>query len=114
SWTANLLSGFADSIGDVGRKLTSVSETRAIGPLLLLLGKLAVLLGSAVSVLIWPLTWLRDQVQAASYPLWADFAASAAIVSMLLFVLNGGFRTGWRSLLACLAVFAGIGLVISA
>jgi len=113
SWTTALLSGLADSIGNAGRKLTSVGEAKAIvGPLLLLLGKLVVLLGSAVSLLIWPLIWLRDQIQASSHPFWADFAASAAIVSMLLFVINGGFRTGWRSLVASLAVFAGIGVVM--
>jgi general L-amino acid transport system permease protein len=115
SWTANLISGVADSIGDVGRKLTSVGETRAIaGPLLLVLGKLAVLLSAAVTFLISPLTWLRDQIQAASHPVWADFAVSTAIVSVLLFAFNGGFRAGWRSLLIGLAVFAGIGVVIFA
>ena len=32
---------------------------------------------------------------------------------MLLFVLNGGFRTGWRALIVSLAIFAGIGVVIA-
>jgi len=88
SWTADFLSGLADS--------------------------LVVLLSVAVTYLIWPLTWLRDQIQAAGRPVWADFAATAAIVSILLFVLSGGIRTGWRSLIVSLAVFAGIGVVISA
>jgi general L-amino acid transport system permease protein len=115
SWTADFLSGFADSIGDAGRKLTSAGEaTAVVGPLLAWLGRLVVLLSVAVSYLIWPLTWLRDQIQAAGRPVWADFAATAAIVSILLFVLNGGIRTGWRSLIISLAVFAGIGVVISA
>jgi general L-amino acid transport system permease protein len=115
SWTAGLLSGFADSIGDAGRKLASVGEAiSVIGPLLLLLGKLVVLLSTAVSYVIWPLIWLRDQIQASSRPVWADFAATAAIVSILLFALNGGVRTGWRSLIVSLAVFAGIGVVIAA
>ena len=115
SWTASLLSGFTDSIGDAGRKLTSAGEaTAVIGPLLTLLGKLVVLLSTAISYLIWPLTWLRDQIQASSSPVWADFAATAAIVSIALFVLGGGFRTGWRALVVSLATFAGIGIVISA
>ena len=63
--------------------------------------------------MIWPLTWLRDQIQAAGNPVWADFAATAAIVSIALFVLNGGFRTGWRALIVSLAIFAGIGIVIA-
>jgi general L-amino acid transport system permease protein len=115
SWTAGLLSGFAESIGDAGRKLTSVGEaTAVVGPLLVLLGKLVVLLSTAVSFLIWPLTWLRDQIQASSRPVWVDFTATAALVSMLLFLLNGGVRTGWRSLIVSLATFAGIGIVIAA
>ena len=114
SWTAGLLSGFAESIGDAGRKLTSVGEaTAVVGPLLVLLGKLVVLLTTAVSFLIWPLTWLRDQIQASSRPVWVDFTATAALVSMLLFLLNGGVRTGWRSLIVSLATFAGIGIVIA-
>jgi general L-amino acid transport system permease protein len=115
SWTAGLLSGFAESIGDAGRKLTSVGEaTAVVGPLLVLLGKLVVLLGTAVSFLIWPLTWLRDQIQASSRPVWVDFAATAALVSILLFLLNGGIRTGWRSLILSLVTFACIGIVIAA
>jgi len=114
SWVAGLLSGFNDSIGDGGRKLARAGEaTAVIGPLLLLLGKLIVLLSTAISYLIWPLTWLRDQIQASSRPVWTDFAATAAIVSILLFVLNGGIRTGWRSLIVSLAIFAGVGIVIA-
>ena len=114
SWTADLLSGFTDSIGDAGRKLSSIGQATAlIGPPLVLLGKLVVLLGTAISYLIWPLTWLRDQIQASGRPVWTDFAATAAIVSILLFVLNGGFRTGWRSLIVSLAIFAGVGIVIA-
>jgi general L-amino acid transport system permease protein len=115
SWTASLLSGFTDSMDEAGRKLTSASEaTEIVGPLLVLLGKLAVLLGTAVSFLIWPLTWLRDQIQASSHPVWADFATTALIVSALAFVFNGGLRSGWRALIASLAIFAGIGVVIAA
>jgi len=113
SWTASLLSGFTDSIGDGGRKLTSAGEATAIvGPLLVLLGKLVVLLSTAVSILIWPLLWLRDQTQSFARPVWPDFAATAAIVSIGLFTLNGGIRAGWRSLIISLAIFAGIGVVI--
>jgi general L-amino acid transport system permease protein len=113
-WTAGLLSGFTDSIGDAGRKLASAGEaTTVIGPLLRLLGQLVVWLSIAISYVIWPLTWLRDQIQASARPVWADFAATVAIVSVLLLVLNGGFRTGWRSLVVSLSVFAGIGVVIA-
>jgi general L-amino acid transport system permease protein len=115
SWTADFLSGFFDSIGHAGRKLAEVGAAKAVvGPLLVLLGKLISLIGTALSLLIWPLTWLRDQIRAAGNPVWADFAATAAVVSAALFVLNGGFRTGWRSLVVSLSVFAGIGLVIAA
>jgi general L-amino acid transport system permease protein len=114
SWTASLLSGFVDSIDGAGRELTSVGEvTAVIGPLLVVAGKLVVLFSTAISYLIWPLTWLRDQIQVSSRPVWADFAATAAIVSVLLFVLNGSIRTGWRALVISLAIFAGIAVVIA-
>jgi general L-amino acid transport system permease protein len=114
SWTADLLSGLADSIGDVGRRLARVGEATAfVGPLLQLFGKLVVLLGTAVSGLVWPLIWLRDQIQGSSHPVWTDFTATAAIVSLLLFVFNGGIRTGWRSLIVSMVTFAGIGIVIA-
>ena len=115
SWTAGLLSGTADSIADAGHVLTAAGEqTAIIGPLLLLLGKLLALLGAAVSYLLWPLTWLAARIQAASDPLWPDLAATAAVVSILLFLWNGGLRTGWRPLVANLVTFAGIGIVIAA
>ncbi len=115
SWTAGVLAGLTDSIGDAGRKLISVAEaTAVVGPLLWLLGKLVVLISLAVSYVIWPLTWLRDQIQASRNSVWTDFAAATAIVSILLFVLNGGIRTGWRALIGSLATFAGIGIVIAA
>jgi general L-amino acid transport system permease protein len=115
TWTAGLLSGFADAVGDAGRKLARTGESAAlIGPLLQWLGTLIVWLGVGVSGVIWPLNWLRDQIQASSQPVWADFAATAAIVSLLVFLLNGGIRTGWRSFIVSLAIFAGIGLIIAA
>jgi len=114
SCLASLLSGLTDSISEAGRKLTSAGEaTEVVGPILVLLGKFVVLLSTAVSVLLRPLTWLRDQIEASSRPVWTDFAATAMIVSALVFVFNGGIRDGWRSLIASLAVFAGVGAVIA-
>jgi general L-amino acid transport system permease protein len=114
-WTASLLSGFADSIGDAGRKLTGAGQAAEVaGPMLVWLGKLVVMLGATVSFLIRPLMWLQDQIHASSRPVWADFAATAIIVSALLFILNGGIRSGWRTLITSLGVFAGIGVVIAA
>jgi general L-amino acid transport system permease protein len=63
--------------------------------------------------LISPLTWLRDQIQMAGRPVWADLATTAVIVSVLLFFLGGGIRTGWRALIVSLAIFAGIGILIA-
>lgn len=114
SWTAGLLSGFNDSIGDGGSKLANAGQTTAvIGPVLWLLGKLIVLLSTVISYVLWPVTWLRDQIQSFGRPVWADFAATAVIVSLLLFFLGGGIRTGWRALIVSLSVFAGIGIVIA-
>ena len=82
SWTAGLLSGFNDSIGDGGSKLVASGETTAvIGPLLWVLGKLLVLLSTLICWVLLPLTWLRDQIQASGRPVWADLAATAVIVS---------------------------------
>ncbi|MBN8987334.1 MAG: amino acid ABC transporter permease [Rhizobiales bacterium] len=114
SWTAGLLSGFNDSIGDSGRKLAAAGATTAvIGPLLWLLGKLIVLVATMVSWLLLPLTWLHDQVQSFGRPVWVDFVLTAIIVSALTFWLSGGTRAGWRPLANCLAIFAGIGIVIA-
>ena len=114
SWIAGLLSGFNDSIGNGGKALAAAGETTAvIGPLLGLLGKLIVLLSTAISWVLSPLTWLRDQIQSASRPVWFDFAFTAVIVSLVLFYIGGGVRTGWRALVNSLVIFAGIGLVIA-
>jgi general L-amino acid transport system permease protein len=115
SWSASLLSGLTDSMAEAGRKLTSAGEaTEVVGPVLVLLGKFVVLLSTVVSFLVRPLTWLRDQIQASSRPVWSDFAVTAVIISVLAFALSGGVRSGWRSLLACLAILAGTGAVIAA
>ena len=114
SWTAGALSGFADGASELGQKLSQAGEaTAVVGPLLLLLGKLVALLGWATSGLIWPLIWLNGQIHASARPVWADLAATAVVVSLILFILNGGIRTGWRALVASVVTFAGIGIVIA-
>ena len=115
SWSAGLLSGLADSIGDGGRGLTRAGDANAIiGPVLKLLGMLLGLLSTVISYVAWPLTLIRDSIQASTRPVWTDFAATAAFVSIAVFVLNGGTRAGWRPLVVTLGVFAGAGLVIAA
>jgi len=115
SWMSGLLSGFAGSFDDFGQKLARAGEAVAvIGPLVQLLGKLVGLIGAAISGLIWPLVWLNDQIRGSDRPLWVDFAVTAVVISLVLFFLSGGFRTGWRILLVSIATFAGIGIVIAA
>jgi general L-amino acid transport system permease protein len=115
SWTAGILSGINDSLGDAGRQLANAGQAAAvIGPLLWALGKLIVLLNTGISWLLWPLSWLRDQIRMSGQPVWLDLAVTAAIVTALLFWLGGGRRSGWRPLIGSLAIFAGIGLVIAA
>ena len=59
-WVVGLLAAFADSFNSAGGALTEASaRTAVIGPLLWLVGKLFALLGAAVSLVIWPLTWLQ-------------------------------------------------------
>lgn len=115
SWSADLLSGFVEDIRTGGQKLTAAAGAGSVaGPSLALLGKLVTKLGDGLVYVILPLTWLRDQIQASSRPVWADFAATAVIVSALLFFLSGGMRSGWRALIVSLSIFAGIGVVIAA
>ena len=115
SWIVGFLSGLADSITDLGQKLSgAVGAIAVIGPPLQLLGKLVGLLGTAISVLIWPLVWLNNQIHNSAYPLWGDFAVTAVLVSMILFFLGGGFLTGWRMLIGSVVTFAGAGVVIAA
>jgi general L-amino acid transport system permease protein len=110
SWTASLLGGFSDSVGEAGRKLVAAgASTTILGPLLLGLGKLIVLLDTLISWLVWPMVWLRDYIQASGHPVWTDFAATAVIVSLVLFALNRSVR----ALVVTLAIFAGIGIVIA-
>jgi general L-amino acid transport system permease protein len=112
SWTAGLLSAFADSLTSAGGALTGASAS-IVGPFAWFIGRCLALLGSAVSLVIWPLVWLRDQLQATSHPVWADLALTAVVISALTIFLSGGLRTGRRPLFACLATFAGIAFVIA-
>jgi len=72
-----------------------------------------VLLSTAIGWVLFPLTWLRDYIQAFDRPVWADFLATTVIVSGLLVWFSGGLRSGPRPLIICLSIFAGIGLVIA-
>ncbi|RTM14000.1 MAG: amino acid ABC transporter permease [Bradyrhizobiaceae bacterium] len=112
SWTAALLELFDDSVVGAGQALLNLSKTSAVGPLLWALGNLIVLVGTAIHWLILPLAWLRDQLQGAGHSVWADFAVTAAIVSLIAFGLGGGFRTGWRAFASSIATFAAIAAVI--
>ncbi len=115
-WVADTLSNLIVSIGDAGAKLTSLGLTAhypVVAWLLRRLGDVVVILGTAALYIVFPLEWLKQQIQASGQPVWADLAATALIVSLILFVLNGAFRNGWRALLTSLVVFAGIGIVIA-
>ncbi|KWV54356.1 amino acid ABC transporter permease [Bradyrhizobium macuxiense] len=112
SWIASLLQLFDDSIVNAGQVLVNLSQSSAIGPLLWGIGKVIVLIGGLIGCVILPLSWLRDQLQTSGQPLWFDFLVCAAIVSLIVFVLGGGMRTGQRALVASLLTFAGIAIVI--
>jgi general L-amino acid transport system permease protein len=112
SWTAGLLQLFDDSILGVGQLLIGLSKTSAVAPLLWVVGNLTLLVGTALHWLIFPLVWLRAQIQGSGEPVWADFAATTAIVSAIAFLLGGGFRSGWRALISSLVAFAAIAAVI--
>ena len=60
-----------------------------------------------------PLTWLRDQVQAFGRPVWADFVATAVIVSRCCSFSAAASAPAGGALINSLAIFAGIGIVIA-
>ncbi len=115
-WVTHIVSTFIVGIGDAGARLAELgaSSPSWFGAPLNLIGDAIVWLSTGLLYVSFPLYWLRDQIVASGQPLWADFAATAVIVSVLLFLLGGGLRNGWRALLISLATFAGIGLVIQA
>jgi general L-amino acid transport system permease protein len=113
SWIAGLLQLFDDSIVNAGQVLINFSQSSAIGPLLLGIGKIIVLLGGLIGWVMFPLSWLRDQIQASGQPLWFDVLLTAAIVSLIVLLLGGGLRTGRPALTVSLSIFAGIGIVIA-
>jgi general L-amino acid transport system permease protein len=112
SWTAGLLQLFDNSIIGAGQALVSLSKNSVIGPLFWVIGNFIVLVGTAIQWLIFPLTWLRDQIQATGQSVWYDFAITTVVVSLILFYLGGGVRSGWRALATSIATFIGIAIVI--
>lgn len=112
SWTAGLLELFDDSIVSAGQVLLGLSKSSAIAPLLWVVGNLIMLVGTAIRWLIFPLTWLRDQIQGTGQSVWVDFAITTAVVSLIAFALGGGMRTGWRALASSIATFIAMAIVI--
>ena len=116
SWFADVLATIVGSISDAGARLVATGASRNIAglsDLVWLLGQAIAGIGTFLGFIIKPFTWLRDALQASSQPVWFDFALTAVIVSGLMFVLNGGTRSGGRALVLTLASFVGIGLVIA-
>ncbi len=114
SWTAGLLAGFNDSIGDGGRKLVASGETTAvIGPLLWLIGKLIVLMSTvgwldtaAADLAARPDPGFRPSGLGRPRRDCRDRVGAAVLA---------GRRYARRLASAdpCLAIFAGIGIVIA-
>jgi general L-amino acid transport system permease protein len=115
SWVVSLLAGFADSVGQAGEALIRASASAPIaGHLWWFLGNLVVAFGSAISLLLSPLLWLRDQIQSLGRPVWTDLAITTMVVLTIVFVMNGGVRSGWRPLALPAATLACIAAVIEA
>ncbi|GLH75586.1 amino acid ABC transporter permease [Bradyrhizobium sp. SSBR45G] len=113
SWSASALSLFAESIETGGNALVRAGANVPVAGLLLwLLGKLVVLIGMLVSLVISPLAWLRDLLQASRQPVWTDLAVTAVAVTALVYVIGGGSRA-MRSVIGTAATFVGIAVVIA-
>ena len=109
-WLADLGSAFSASFRDAGQRL-GFSAGWA-GELTGLIGKLLLGISDIIWLVCWPLVWLRDYIDTFANPLWADLAVSTVLISLLVFLLTGGVRNGWRGLLLSIASFAGIAIVI--
>lgn len=113
AWTEGALSAIANGIVSGGTGLAQATTLPGLSQLLYVLGTGISLIGYALAIVLYPLTILKTQVQGFGQPVWADFAATAIIVSTIMFFLSGGFRNGWRALTTSLSIFAGIGIVIA-
>ena len=113
TWSTDILSGLANGIVDGGRKLAAATTLPVLSQLLYLIGTGFSLIGFALALILYPLTFLQTMTQSVGTPFWADFAITAIIVSAIVFFISGGFRNGWRALVTTLATFAGIGIVVA-
>jgi general L-amino acid transport system permease protein len=115
TWTANVAAALVESVRDVANRLNAAAQDGGlVAPLAGGLGQLLALLGQLLGGAIVPLVKLRELIQSTARPVWTDLVASALVVSGLLFLLNGGLRTGWRALAITLATFVGLALVVVA
>ncbi|HEX7791601.1 MAG TPA: amino acid ABC transporter permease [Afipia sp.] len=112
-WIADLGSGLASSFQDAGGRMASAATAGAAGEAVSLIGRVVGWLGDAFAALVWPFAWLRDLTESSHAPLWADFAVSTILVSLIVFFLTGGFRNGWGALVRTIAIFLGIAAVIA-
>ncbi|QDM17294.1 amino acid ABC transporter permease [Tardiphaga sp. vice352] len=113
AWSEAALASFANALVDGGQQLAQATSLPMLSAVLRGLGGLIELTGYGLAILLWPLTFLRKFIESSSQPVWADFLATALIVSAIMFLVGGGFRNGWRALIASLTTFAGIAMVIA-
>ncbi len=112
-WLTDLGTGLASSFKDAGAQLAATAITGVLGQGLSFVGRLVGWIGDGLAILMWPIVWLRDYTEMFHSPLWADFIATAIVVSLAMFLLTGGIRNGWRAFFGSIAIFAGIALVIA-
>ncbi|WP_322516954.1 ABC transporter permease subunit [Rhodopseudomonas palustris] len=106
SWATELVSGLVGSLVEAGTKLAG-GGVIGVG-----IGKPLLWIAAALSWLVAPLVWLRDWIEASGQPVWIDLGLTALIVTALVALLTG-LRNGGRPLLATLATFIGIAVVIA-
>ncbi|MDB5547013.1 MAG: amino acid transporter rane protein 2, family [Tardiphaga sp.] len=114
AWTEGALSSIANGIVSGGTALAQSTSLPGLAQLVYALGMGISLIGYALAIVLYPLTLIKTLIQSLGQPVWADLAATAIVVSTIMFFLSGGFRNGWRALTTSLAIFAGIAVVIAA
>jgi general L-amino acid transport system permease protein len=114
TWTADAAAAVADSLAAVAAQLSQAGVSGGLAHLVPVgAGGLLSLLAHGLAVAIRPLVALRNLIQSSPHAVWLDLGVTALAVSVVLFVVNGALRTGWRALAVSLASFAGVAVVIA-
>ncbi len=106
TWIWGLIDSLLASLDQAGERLVSAGSAMAW-------------LGEAILFLAWCLRWIaepfafaRDLISASRSPVWTDFVLTALVTCLIVLFASKGNR--WLAALTCVAIFAGMAVVIAA